>query len=266
MKRKWVFNLLIVICAGVFIFAAYQLGKALWAYHENSKLQNELQNIFHANESQPSAKPEESGEESGDGEESRTDDTTVSNGLKTLYAMNPDLIGWLQIPCADVDHPVMQAEDNDFYLHRDFYKNYRYAGTLFVDYRSNVQAEGQNTIIYGHHMIDGSMLGRVDRLLKYDTYQKNKTFTLRTMDGTYECQIFAAFSCTTAFPYIQTSFYSDQQFEEYVAMCRAESVYDTEVTVSPGDRILTISTCNGRYDDGSGRTVIQAKMARVADK
>lgn len=255
--KKWIYNVLIILFVAVFLFAAYKLGTILWGYYQNRQLQSEIQDIFHS----------EGGTDKTDGDkeesESRTE-TIEKDPFQIIQEINSDVKAWLEIPGADVDHPVVQAEDNEYYLNRDFYKKYRYAGTLYFDYRNNLEGSFQNLIIYGHHMSDGSMFGKLGDFLKKDFYEKNKTFTMITEDTVYECEIFAVYQCLTDFPYAQPVLFNEEYYTEYVQMCREASIYDTGTQISPGDLLLTLSTCDLRYDKEKGRIVIQAKLTPVA--
>jgi sortase B len=255
--KKWICNILILLCAGIFIYAAYQLGTTLWGYYQNRLLQNEIQDIFYGNNTADRV--------NGSEEEDSSRETEIT-GLEALQNYNEDTVGWLEIPCAYVDHPVMQSYDNDYYLHRDFYQKYRYAGTLFIDYRNDLEGQYQNIIIYGHRMMDGSMFGKLGNYLTQSVLEENPTFTFSTLDGTYQCEVFAVYRCKTDFPYAQPTFANAEEFLDYVAMCRKASLYQTDTEISAQDMIMTLSTCDKRYDETTGRLVVQAKMIKVTDE
>ncbi|MCC8102296.1 MAG: class B sortase [Clostridiales bacterium] len=78
-----------------------------------------------------------------------------------LSASYDDCVAWIQIPAVEISYPVMQAEDNDYYLHRSPDGNYIYAGSIFMDYQNDSYLEDYNTVIYGHNMRDGSMFAKL---------------------------------------------------------------------------------------------------------
>lgn len=254
--KKWVYNVLIIICAVVFLFAAYKLITILVDYHQNRVLQGEIQDLFHSNNN--SANRVDGSDESGRRWE------LDKEGLELIRNYNEDTVGWLEIPCANVDHPVVQSYDNDFYLHRDFYKGYRYAGTMFMDYRNELSGKYQNIIVYGHHMGDGSMFGKLGNYLNQNVYERNKTFTFITPDTVYTCEIFAVYQCLTDFPYAQPVLVTEENFLNYIEMCREASIYQTDVEIGADDMVITLSTCDKRYDEENGRLVVQAKMTPMA--
>ncbi|MGO1370457.1 MAG: hypothetical protein ACTHVE_01225 [Senegalia sp. (in: firmicutes)] len=69
-----------------------------------------------------------------------------------LLEENKNTVGWLQIENTNIDYPVVQAGDNEFYLNHDFYDNYNAHGSIYVDFRNRKDLRDKHTIIYGHHM------------------------------------------------------------------------------------------------------------------
>ena len=84
---------------------------------------------------------------------------------------NEDTVGWLKVDGTNIDYPVVQAKDNDYYLSHDYYKNKNSAGWVFMDYRNKLN--DNNIIIYGHHRKDRSMFGDVDKLFSKDFYKNH---------------------------------------------------------------------------------------------
>jgi SrtB family sortase len=133
---------------------------------------------------------------------------TIQDNFIELLEINQDVVGWLHIEGTVIDYPVLQAEDNDFYLRRDWQKNDNIAGSIFMDYRNDILSiqPGSNTIIYGHRMNDGSMFGE---LIKYESrwnFENHRIIHLDTLYETYEWEIFSAYITDTSFDYIRTEF------------------------------------------------------------
>ncbi len=101
-----------------------------------------------------------------------------------LYEINQDLAGWLSIEGMKIDYPVMQCEDDSYYLHHDFYGQDSKYGCLYVKERADFDA-GTNFMIYGHNMKDGSMFGDLDLYLKEEFYKEHPaiSFLLRQYQG-----------------------------------------------------------------------------------
>lgn len=192
-----------------------------------------------------------------------------SRDLSELYAQNSDLVGWIHVDDTRIDYPVMQTpEDPEFYLHRDFKKEYSASGTPFLDSFSVVlPKEGQtvtwNWVIYGHHMKFGTMFHDLLEYEDQDFWSEHRTFEFDVYDpatgmteiGDYE--VFAVSRSnikaedSTAFKYYEYAGYTDEEkFYEYVAGVKAESSYDTSVDPQFGDQLVTLSTCAYHVDEG----------------
>lgn len=183
-----------------------------------------------------------------------------------LYEENKDLVGWLSIDGMKIDYPVMQNEDDKYYLHRDFYGNDSKYGCLYVREQADLDA-GTNFIIYGHNMKDGSMFGDLDLYVKESFFKEHPTVSFDTLyeERTYE--IVAVFRSQIynvddeVFKYYQ--FYeadTQEEFEDFYGNIKALSLYDTGVEAEFGDTFLTLSTC--AYHVKDGRLVVVAKRVK----
>lgn len=184
-----------------------------------------------------------------------------------LHEENPDLAGWLSIEGMVIDYPVMQCEDDEYYLHHDFYGNDSKYGCLYVRGVADVNTPGTNFIIYGHNMKDGSMFGDLDLYRKESFFREHPTLSFDTLyeERTYE--ILAVFRSQVyrpeedVFKYYQ--FYearTQEEFDRFYENIKELSLYDTGVTAQFGDTFLTLSTCAYHVEDG--RFVVVAKAVR----
>lgn len=181
-----------------------------------------------------------------------------------LYEENNDLAGWLSIEGMKIDYPVMQGEDNEYYLHHDFYGEDSKYGCLYVKTQADLNT-GTNFIIYGHNMKDGSMFGDLDLYLEESFYKEHSTISFGTLYDERAYEIIAVFRSQVynadddVFKYYQ--FYEAQtqeEFDDFYNNIKKLSIYDTGVVARFGDRFLTLSTC--AYHVPDGRLVIVAKQ------
>ncbi len=188
----------------------------------------------------------------------------ILDEYKNLYNMNKKLIGWLKIDDTNIDYPVMQTSDNEYYLDHNMNQEKDRNGALFLDKDCDVIAPSTNLIIYGHHMKSGRMFGNLDDYASKSYYEKHSTIQFDTIyeKGTYE--IMYVFRSRVykegevVFKYYQfIDCYSEQEFESNMKEMAALSLYDTGVTAEYGDELLTLSTCDSTVDDG--RFVVVAK-------
>lgn len=222
---------------------------------KNKQLQSETDNIDHSNTETTV------NEDTGD---------VIQDKYSALLKMNDDFVGKLIIDATgESGINVVQGNDNYKYLNTGFKgENTRY-GTLFIDYRNNIKNFDTNTIIYGHNMRDGSQLGALSLYSDIENYKNFPTIKFDTIHKSTEWKIFAAFISNGKsaqdngyqFPYITPNFSSDEKFLEFIGEVKSRSYYTNEaVDIVPGDKILTISTCDTVFEDA--RFVVMARLVR----
>lgn len=184
-----------------------------------------------------------------------------------LHQHNADLAGWLRVEGTRIDYPVMyRPEEPEYYLHRDFYGNDSDSGCLFIS--SGFAEHGLNTIIYGHHMGDGSMFAE---LLSYKEQEFADQHPFLSFDTCYEegiYQVLAAFYNDIDAPeekrfayYEYLDLSTENTFQEYVSRVVSASVIDTNVSAAFGEELITLSTCS--YHSRNGRFVVVAKKMEI---
>ncbi len=106
---------------------------------------------------------------------------TVLPEYETLYNKNKKLIGWLKIDDTNIDYPVMQTANNEYYLDHNFNQEYDKNGSLFMDAACDVVHRNTNLIIYGHHMKSGKMFGNLNNYSSKDYCEKHSTIRFDTI-------------------------------------------------------------------------------------
>lgn len=215
----------------------------------------------HGKADKPGEKEKESASASGiPGEEGGY---PILDRYQALYIQNGDLAGWLSIEGMKIDYPVMQCEDDEYYLHHDFEGKDSKYGCLYVRERANLE-EGTNFVIYGHNMKDGSMFGDLDLYREEDFYKEHSKISFDTLYKEYTYEIVAVFLSQIynenddVFKYYQ--FYEAQteaEFYDFYENIKEMSLYDTGVEAAYGDTFLTLSTC--AYHVKNGRLAVVAK-------
>ena len=188
----------------------------------------------------------------------------VLEEYQTLYNKNKRLIGWLKIDDTIIDYPVMQTTNNEYYLDHNYSQEYDKNGSLFLDKDCDVVHRSTNLIIYGHHMKSGKMFGNLNRYSSEDYCKDHSTIQFDTIyeKGTYEVMyVFRSRIYNEdeiVFKYYQfLDAASEKEFNSNMQEMAALSLYDTGVTASFGDELLTLSTCDSSETDG--RFVVVAK-------
>ncbi len=197
----------------------------------------------------------------------------IQDKYSALLKMNEDFVGKLIIDATgESGINVVQTDNNYTYLNTGFKGETTRYGTLFVDYRNDVRALDTNTIIYGHNMRDGSQLGTLSLYADIENYKDFPIIKFDTIYRNTEWKVFAAFISNGdkaqdngyEFPYITPNFPSDEKFLEFIDEVKARSYYTNEdVDIVPGDKILTISTCDTVFEDA--RFVVMARLVRQGE-
>ncbi len=188
----------------------------------------------------------------------------VLEEYQTLYNKNKSLIGWLKIEGTNIDYPVMQTSNNEYYLDHNYNQEYDKNGSLFLDAECDVVHRNTNLIIYGHHMRSGKMFGNLN---SYSSAKYCEDHSIIQFDTIYEkgtYQVMYVFRSKIynedeiVFKYYQFfDAVSEKEFNSNMQEMAALSLYDTGVTASYGDELLTLSTCDNSEQDG--RFVVVAK-------
>ena len=180
---------------------------------------------------------------------------TKENSNKNLSSINDDYMFWINVKGTNIDYPVVQGEDNDFYLNHGFNKEYLSSGSIFLDYRNNFN-DDFNSVIYGHHMRNRTMFGELMKFKEEEFFKNNKDITITSKDGTYDYEIFAVGVFDAEFSYNDVSFSDENEFSNFLNKIMSNSTYKRDI-VDSSDKIITLSTCSYEYEDA--RTAVFAK-------
>ena len=188
----------------------------------------------------------------------------VLDEYKTLYEKNKKLIGWLKIDDTNIDYPVMQTSDNEYYLTHNLNQEYDKNGSIFMDKDCDVLKPSTNYILYGHHMASGKMFGKLGLYQKKSYYEEHPYIQFDTIYDKGTWQVMYVFRSRVykeedvVFKYYQfIDANTEQEFDSYMNEMAEMSLYDTGVTAKFGDQLLTLSTCD--YQEKNGRFVVVAK-------
>jgi sortase B len=177
-------------------------------------------------------------------------ESVVNQAVLDLQAQNSDMVGWLTVPGTKIDYPFVQAADNDFYLRRDYNGVYALAGTLFMDYRCAKDFTSQNTIIYGHHMKNGSMFGTLKKFRDEDFFVANKTALVHLPNGTLTLELFAYMVIRSN----DAMLYDHEPGSNFLAYVEQNARHYRDVGAATEDRFVTLSTC--AYEFNNARMVL----------
>ena len=196
---------------------------------------------------------------------SQLDTNYINVNLNYYISKNPETVAWIQVNGTKVNYPIVQHADNDFYLNHDFYQRKTNIGWIFADYRDNFETFNNNTIIYGHNLINRTMFGSIPYLLNknwFDTPNR-EYIKLSTKTTNSIWQIFSVYKIEPNTDYLQSKFNSTETYQTFLNKIKNRSEHKFNIDVVNTDKIITLSTCD---DIGTKRVVVHAKLIRIENK
>ncbi len=184
----------------------------------------------------------------------------INVDFNELKKKNADTVAWINVNNTNINYPIVQTDNNDFYLDHSYDLSYNEAGWVFLDYRNNSSFSDKNTIIYAHSRLDKTMFGSLSKVLKPQWYENKDNHIIRISNEKENSlwQIFSVYIIETESYYITTNFNNDSDYLEFLETMKNRSKYDFNTELSSNDRIITLSTC---YDDDR-KTVVHAKLIK----
>ncbi len=248
---------LLAICIIIFLFSASLVIKHFVEINDNKKGYEDL-----------SALVTNTTAENGDTEDDNVPDYSA------LIEQNRDFVGWIKVPNTEINHPVVQYVDNDYYLDHSFEKKYDYRGAIFMDYRNDPVNLDSNTIIYGHNAYDTTMFSELVQYEDIEFYKKAPVFEFNTVEGNYKWKIYGVFITNATasedngyiFNYIYP-YMDGENFNGFIEEIDKRRLYTTDVDITDDDKMLILSTCvrtlDYRYKDENGKNKYYRANARL---
>ena len=261
--RKWVIVVFLLFFLGIFTFSAYKIYA--W-YSDNKKVDNLSDDVL-KNTKVKEKKDNDNTENVNPPEDASNDywDYIKMNLLEVdfneLLKKNPDTVGWIQVKGTNINYPFVQTTDNSYYLTHAFDGSKNEAGWVFMDYRNDPVNFNQNTILYAHSRLTGSMFGSLKNILESSWYTNKENHIIRLSTPTENTmwQVFSVYTIPKESYYITPSFNSDEAYGEFLNTMKSRSEVDFSAEVNTNDKILTLSTCK---DNFGNRVVMHAKLIK----
>jgi len=238
-----------VILTAIFVFSAWQLGRY---FIENAEAQNQFDRIIGQVRQTP---PLLLGQF-----DTELPVWTPYDQYGELFAQNPDMIGWIAIDGTAINYPVMQTPDRpNFYLHRNFEGRRCKFGVPYIFEYASIDPQSHNITIFGHNMRNDRMFGSLRNFRCADFLREHPIIRFDTRAGFGEYEIFAVFTVQPQhFDYhLFVDAGNEAEFYRFVQRVRELSLHDTNVIVTYGDRLITLSTCE--YSRPNNRLVVVAR-------
>ena len=261
--RKWVIVVFLIFFLSIFSFSAYKIYA--W-YSDNKKVDNLSDDVL-KNTKVKEKKDNDNTENVNPPEDVFNDywDYIKMNLLEVdfneLLKKNPDTVGWIEVKGTNINYPIVQTTDNSYYLTHAFDKTKNEAGWVFMDYRNDAVNFNQNTILYAHSRLTGSMFGSLKNILESSWYTNKNNHIIRLSTPTENTmwQVFSVYTIPKESYYITPNFNSNEAYQEFLNTMKSRSEVEFSAEVNTNDKILTLSTCK---DNFGNRVVMHAKLIK----
>lgn len=185
--------------------------------------------------------------------------------VEELKKENEDIIGWLEIPNTNINFPVVQGTDNQYYMTHTYKKENSKDGSIFLDKDYNWDLPSSNLLLYGHNNKNGNMFQGLLDYKEESYYKEHPTIKFTTVSEDSEYEILSVFLSRVYYKnendvfryYYFIDAENEEQYNYYIEESKKVSLYDTGKTAQYDDQLLTLSTCE--YSQEDGRFVIVAK-------
>ena len=260
----------IVILCGVMAYSGYQIYRITERYREESKVHEETM-VF-----DPAAAPIDEEEEADPALDVAPDQPYVAPSiapeqpkkkkknltLSQAVGKYPDVVGWLKVSNTQINYLFVRGEDNDYYLNHDIYGDPAVAGSIFMDARCQRDFSSFNTVLFGHHMRNGSMFANLDKFKNKAFFDANPYGMVYLPDTTYHIDFFAVCvvkSNDDVYKHVNAA--DGQTKADYYAYVKSIARHYRELDLGENDRLITLSTCN--YEFENARAVLIGRLVEV---
>ena len=242
LRIKKILSLILLI---IIFFCAMKIYQKRLGYYTDSRDYDNLRALSPISDSSINKNPEE-----------HNQDAASEKNLKNI---NPDYRFWIKVEGTNIDFPVVQGEDNDFYLHHNFNKEKSFSGSIFVDSENNLN-DDSNIVVYGHNMRNDTMFAQIKHFKNENFFNANKYVTLYRDGKKSKFEIFSVYqeNAKDLESEIKINFSNKDEYEKYLKGQEEKSLFKREgIDLNSNDRILTLITCG--YDFVNARIVVVAK-------
>lgn len=251
--KKAIFVLLIVILLGVLCYSLWQIVGITAEYQGGENSYDELEQFVVIPETEP-VEDEPVNQSHTEQAEAETQSPTQPEPLwpevdfAALAEVNDDVVAWIYVPGTQINYPVVQGKDNDYYLNHLFNGKRNSSGCIFLDCGAERDFTSMNSVLHGHHMKNGSMFAAVCKYKTQKFYDEHPMGMLLTPHGNYEIRFFAGYVCSTEANAWDIGF-EEADFAKWLDKGIRKSYFDADVIPTTEDRVITLSTCSYEYDD-----------------
>lgn len=178
--------------------------------------------------------------------------------IEKLQEQNSDIVGWIEVEGTNINYPVLQGEDNSYYMNHNYKKEENTYGSIFLDKDYDWSIPSSNLLLYGHNLQNGELFHDILNYKDKSYYEEHPVIRFTTEKADSEFEIISAFysrvyykSETNVFRYYYfINADNEEEYNEFIENAKESSIYDTGKTAEYGDQLITLSTCSYHTEDG----------------
>ena len=259
---KWLYRIICAILIVVMAVSGYKIWSIMSEYKEGEDAYGELEQYVSIPSELPVIPTESAQEEDPDSTPAPQATENLNQfpvvDFNSLKGINPDVMAWIYIPGTHVNYPVVQGEDNEYYLNRLFTGKWNSAGAIFMDYRNEADLSDAHTIIYGHQMNNRTMFHDLKLYEDQEFYDEQPIGYLLTPQGTYLLEFFSGYVSSVDTNAWQLNFTEEGSFTSWLEDIQGRSAFTSDVKLREEDRVITLSTCSSAFENA--RFVLHARL------
>ena len=246
--KKWVKRSIFIVLLAVFLGSTGYIGYSTWQYKVNERLYTQLAGEYtQVSEAIPA-----------DAAKKDRILAPITVDFAALQQQNPDVVGWIYCEDSVINYPILQGEDNDYYLHHSIDGAYSKAGSIFMEADNKQDFQDPNTILYGHHMKDKSMFASIEYWAEQAYYEDHPVMWILTPEQDYRVDLFSGYTISAYSDTYQIFSGSGEEFQAYLQNAAAKSDFQADVALEGDARYVLLSTCAYVFDDA--RYVLHGKL------
>lgn len=244
-----------IILVAIIIVCLSIIGYKYYNYNKDDKLNSEIQDLQPVINEASDLDNNSSGENDGQ-DQSKDGDYVNSANEEELKSINSDYKMWIQIENTNINYPVVQSSDNDYYLKHNFRKESNISGTVFVESANDIDND-KNIILYGHNMRNGTMFNNITNYKEESFFNEDNKINIIMNNTLYEYEVFSVYVKNVSEVNLAIGFASEDEFINYAYNEAEESLYKKDVDFSAEDNLITLVTCSYEFTDA--RTIVVAR-------
>lgn len=244
-----------IILVAIIIVCLSIIGYKYYNYNKDDKLNSEIQDLQPVINEASDLDNNSSGENDGQ-DQSKEGNYVNSANEEELKSINSDYKMWIQIENTNINYPVVQGSDNDYYLKHNFRKESNISGTVFVESANDIDND-KNIILYGHNMRNGTMFNNITNYREESFFNEDNKINIIMNNTLYEYEAFSVYVKNVSEVNLAIGFASEDEFINYAYNEAEESLYKKDVDFSAEDNLITLVTCSYEFTDA--RTIVVAR-------